>query len=503
MKLIAKAEKSKDVWFLLITSFIFFLLRLPSLFEPYWYGDEGIYQVVGAAIRSGRLLYRGIWDNKPPLLYMLYALFNSDQFTIRLVSIIFGILAVFVFFILCKKIFQNKQNVTLTVTSLFALLFGLPLLEGNIANAENFMLFPIILAGLLIVKLSDKKRTESTFHLSSFNFQLALAGLLLGVAFLFKVVAVFDFAAFFLFFLFLNLPIRFSPKLLLNRKNLNNLFQPLLVFAVGFLIPILTSVLFFLTHGAFKEFISATFVQNVSYVGYGNKFFIPQGFLILKLLLLILFILFLFIKRDKFSKTTLFVLIWFSFSLFNAFFSQRPYTHYLLVLLPSFLLLAGLIFSEKKYQLMYAVILIASLLFILKDFNFYGKTVFYYQNFISFLTGGKSVSSYQAFFDKETPIDYQIAEFINLKTTSKDSIFIWGNNAQLYSLTNKLPLGKYVVAYHITGYKDGIENTQIAIREKKPKFVIIMPNAGNIPFPIYGYGKEMEIDSTIIYERLL
>ncbi len=495
MRLIAKAEKSKDVWFLLLASFVFFLLRLPSLFEPYWYGDEGIYQVLGIALRNGRLLYRDIWDNKPPLLYLLYALFNSDQFALRFVSIIFGILAIIVFFVLVKKLFQNKQsgqNIVFITTLLFAVLFGLPLLEGNIANAENFILFPILFAAFFIFDIIPAKKQGILFF----------SGLLLGVAFLFKVVAVFDFAAFFLFILFINLPVKVSLKSSLIRKNFDNLLQPLLIFVIGFLIPILISILFFLTAGAFKEFLQATFLQNVSYVGYGNKFFIPQGFLFFKLFLLILFTIFLFTKRNKFSKTTLFILLWFSFSLFNAYFAQRPYTHYLLVLLPSFILLLGLLFWDKKYQLINASIFIIFLLFIVKDFNFYGKTIFYYQNFLSFIMGKKTVSSYQAFFDRQTAVDYEIAQFIKMRTTNKDTIFVWGNNAQIYTLSNKLPPGKYAVAYHITGYKDGIKNTQKAVLDKKVKFIVVLPDQGNIPFSLYNYGRGVRIDNTVIYERI-
>ena len=39
---------------------------------------------------------------------------------------------------------------------------------------------------------------------------------------------------------------------------------------------------------------------------------------------------------------------------------------------------------------------------------------------------------------------------IKLYAKPSDNIFIWGNNAQVYKLTNKLPPGKYAVAYHIT-----------------------------------------------------
>ena len=134
MKLFARLQSSKDFWFLLIISVVFFLLRFPSLFEPYWYGDEGIYQVIGMVLRSGGLLYADIYDNKPPLLYVLYGIFNGDQFATRVVSLITGLLTVWVFFALAKKLFkrlgkEKERNITYVTTGLFALFFGLPLIE--------------------------------------------------------------------------------------------------------------------------------------------------------------------------------------------------------------------------------------------------------------------------------------------------------------------------------------------------------------------------------------
>src|SRR5258708_6432477 len=139
MSILGRLEKSRNFWFLLITSLFFFIFRFPSLFEPYWYGDEGVYQALGLAIRNGRLLYRDIWDNKPPLLYMLYSYLGSDQFLIKFFSLIIGVLTVILFFHLTRKLFSNIKTSYIT-TSVFSLLFALPLIEGNIANAENFML---------------------------------------------------------------------------------------------------------------------------------------------------------------------------------------------------------------------------------------------------------------------------------------------------------------------------------------------------------------------------
>ena len=51
MKILAKLEKGRTSGIYLL-HLCLFLLRLPSLFEPDWYGDEGIYQVLGLGIQS-------------------------------------------------------------------------------------------------------------------------------------------------------------------------------------------------------------------------------------------------------------------------------------------------------------------------------------------------------------------------------------------------------------------------------------------------------------------
>ncbi len=280
-------------WFFIITLFLFFLLRLPSLFEPLWYGDEGVYQAIGMALNNGSLLYKGIWDNKPPLLYLVYALFHSDQFTVRLVSLIFGLLSVPVFFFLSKKLFSNlsgSRKIYYLTTSVFALLFALPILEGNIANAENFMLLPVLLAALLIFP-----RTET-------NLKLFLAGFLLGLAFLFKIVAVFDFLAFLTFLFILNLPHKLSVSLKKEKRLLVPFAQKITPYLFGFLIPIFIVVLFFLINGAVVDFFRATFSSNIGYVGYGNKLLTPFGLLFIKLAFLLGFVVFIFMFMYLFNS---------------------------------------------------------------------------------------------------------------------------------------------------------------------------------------------------------
>ncbi len=490
MKTLRVIEKSKSFWFLLSSLVLFFFLRLPSLFEPYWYGDEGVYQTLGMGINKGRLLYQGIFDNKPPLLYVFYGIFNGDQFLLRLASIIFGILAIITFFYLAKKLFKKRVAIYVS-TFVFTVFFGLPIIEGNIANAENFMLFFILSAFYLAIDHFKAKWENKMFFWS---------GLVLGIAFLFKIIAIFDLAALIVFLIIIKTPDNFSGKLY---KKLASGLKDLCWLIVGFLIPILTTVIFFFTQGAFQDFITATFLSNINYVGYHNKLIIPQGFLILKLILLIIFIAFIYLKRHKLTTQTILIWIWLGFSVFNAMFSQRPYTHYLLVLLPSFSLLAGLIFEEKRLKKLNILFILFLLVIAFEYFWIYTKVTPYYANFINFITNNKSVAEYQRFFDKKTPIDYQIAQYINENTTEEDSIFIWGNNPQLYKLTNKLPPGKYTVAYHINNYKDGLINTAEALENVKPKYIIMMSYMNNFPFPLLHYKPSIVIDKVYIYERVL
>ncbi|MBI4096370.1 MAG: glycosyltransferase family 39 protein, partial [Candidatus Levybacteria bacterium] len=344
-KILKGLERSKEFWFAILTLFLFFILRLPSLFEPLWYGDEGIYQTIGSSLNHGKLLYSEVFDNKPPLLYWLYSFLRSDQFSVRLASLMFGALSVGAFFLLSRRLFKGKNSASCLATLVFAILFGLPTLEGNIANAENFMLLPILVAAFII--------SNFKFHLSPAgeisNFKLFIAGTFLGIAFLFKIVAIFDLAAFTIFYFIANY------NLLKKGVKIRSII-------VGFALPILLIALFFILNGTFADFIRAAFISNISYVSYGNRIGAFPIILFIKLIILGIFILYVFKEKEKISQVYLFILTWFAFSLFNAYFPQRPYTHYLLILIPSLSLLIGLILFDKKYRKTIAVIFLIALL---------------------------------------------------------------------------------------------------------------------------------------------
>lgn len=484
MKLLATLQRSLDFWFVLAVSCIFFLLRLPSFFEPYWYGDEGVYEVLGYGIRHGRLLYQGIWDNKPPLLYLIYALFDGNQTYVRVFSFFVGLVTIFIFFLLAKLLFRARKSIYIA-TICFVLFLGLPLIEGNIANAENFMVLPIVGAMYLLARTIAVKKYSFPIIFSS--------GILLGISFLIKVVAVFDFATAFLLIGF----VLFSW----NRKALFKLIGRSITLCVGFLLPFVLTLGFFALKGFLKIFIQSAFLSNVSYVNYGNQLLIPQGFLIFKLLVLFIVIVFIFLKRNSLSLSQLLIYLWIPFSLYNAFFSQRPYTHYMLVLLGCLSLLAGLIF-EKKWTIRNIILFGIVAILLYKNFWFYSKTIGYYENFQQFLTGSLSTSQYGSFFDKGVPRDYAIADFMTRNVKTNQFVFLWSNSAQIYYLSKRLPLGRYTVAYHMTTNAVSLNETYLDLKRVKPDFIILLPNAPTFPFSMKNYRLKIALEDGLIYEKI-
>lgn len=481
-------RKNKLFWLLLGLCILFIILRLPSLIEPYWYGDEGIYQIIGKALNNGYILYKDIWDNKPPLLYVIYALANGDQLLVRTFSLIVGTFSVVLFYLLSQTLLKSNKAV-LFATGVYVLLFGSPIIEGNIANAENFMLLPIIAAALLIFKKTEQKR-------NSRHFSFPIAGFLLGIAFLFKTVAIFDFAAFALFVVLLSIQ-RLQMKFLINEV------LKILPLIFGFLIPFLLSMVYFGLHGILLEYMQSIFSRNVAYVGFENYLFgIPQGLLYLKLILLTVALTLIVWKRKLFSIPVLFITLWLTFSLFNANFSGRPYTHYLLVMLPSFCLLIGLAVENRRSKSA-ALGVMAIIAPILITFPIYGigKSAAYYLNSLQFLLGQKDAYAYQSFFDIKTPRDYALASFLKNRTTKKDKVLIWGDSAQIYALADKLPPYKYTVAYHVKENEQLLNETQRAIDTAKPKYIVVLPETQPLPFHVPLYIMRFNVEGAIVYER--
>lgn len=226
-----------------------------------------------------------------------------------------------------------------------------------------------------------------------------------------------------------------------------------------------------------------------------------MGFLLLKLILLCLAVYVTIKYRNMLGFFMTFLCLWLSFSLFSVFFSERPYTHYLLMGLPVFSLLVGSVFiQEALYKLKIAVIVGVVILTTI-GFDYYRKIDSYYTNYVSFLTGDKTLSEYQSFFDRNTPTYYALSDFIESHTGRADSIFFWGDSGQVYYLAHKLPPGRFIVSYHVIFVPGALSETKEAVAKTKPKYAIALRSDRQFHEIITGYQLKYTIEGAEVYER--
>ncbi len=477
-------------WLLLLLAIVF-ILRIPSFFEPYSYGDEMIYLILGNAIRMGIPLYSGIHDNKPPLLYIMAAI-AGNLFWFKAILTFWLIITIYIFSRLIKILFPKGKISHIIGVSLFALLVTIPLLEGNIINAELFMIGPTILAFFILLKRNPKPKT------------LLFSGFLFSLSTLFKIPAIFDIPA--IIFLW----IATKPD---KKGEFKTVVKNTFLLFIGFILPILASILWFYTRGSLKEYITAAFLQNIGYLSswrpgdVKDPFFIKNLPLIIRGLIVFLGLAILYLKRKFLSKNFILATSWLFLSLFAATLSERPYPHYLIQSVAPLSILFTILFSQKSIEQVLTIIPLTIFTIVPFYYHFwYYKTIPYYEKFIKFSKGELSKEEYFLTFGEDVLRNYKISEFIVSSTRESEKIFVWGsNNSTIYALSKRLPPGKYFADYHIKDFSNDSETTQ-TLQKDLPSFIVILPNAPEISglqnLLLLNYGLVEEIDKAKIWKLL-
>ncbi len=312
-------HKYEPPGWVLTVLFIVLILRIPSFFEPYYYGDEMVYLTLGQGIRQGIPLYSGLYDNKPPLIYILAAI-SGNLFWFKAILAFWALATTIIFWKLSEALFPKRQNLHKVATLVFALSTTIPLFEGNIVNAELFIIGPTMLAFLLLLSK----------NLSPKN--LIISGFLFSISALFKIPAIFDIPVIIFYWILTSN---------LQKEKLKEVFKNSLYLATGFAVPIALTFIWYLARGAFKEYFVAAYLQNIGYLSsfrpgdIQKTFLVRNGPLLVRAVVVAIGIVILYLKRNKISKHFVFISLWLIFSLFAATLSERPYPHYLIQVIPA------------------------------------------------------------------------------------------------------------------------------------------------------------------------
>jgi hypothetical protein len=485
-KLDQKCETNLEI---IVLWFISLILRIPNFFEPYWYGDEAIYLTLGTGLRNGLRLYTDIIDHKTPIIY--YLAMVPNQFYFRLLNFFWMIITTTLFYLFAKKLFKNTQKAFFS-SLIFILLTTLPWFEGHIPNGELFVM-GFVMVGLnflsktkLFENFFDKQSDDALNSKPKNETKLLLtSGFFLGLGILTKVPGLLDFGAAALigWFAFSDMVVQKTKSVKEKIKFFKKFFNKSFLLLIGTMIPIVLSIIYFVSIGSGQDYLDYGLLYNIRYSGSWQPDF-PSALVKMlfslpgKTLIMGGVIAALSFAKKKFSPVFKFAAGWFILTLFASLLSNRPYPHYLLQVVPAFSLLIPTIFSgfkkikTKFIEMIFGVLLVgisAYTMLVLGVAPY--ETGRYYSQFFKLISNEITVDEYDHSFNSLVKDNYDVAKII--AETGTERMFIWGTNPMLYALTKTTPTSRFTVSFHIKDFKDH-QRTLKQIKEEKPKIIIIM-----------------------------
>ena len=465
------------------------VIRIPTLFEPYWYGDEGIYLTVGQAMRQGVKLYRQIHDNKPPLLYLVSALAGGSLFWFRFLAGAWNVATVVVFAGTFDIIF-GKENRSWKYGAIitFGLITNLPLLEGNIANAENFFLLPVLAAFAIL----GKERITSA--------GIWWAGILIGLGALFKVPALLEAGVW---------PIYWLIETLNKKLGWGDWWKRCIILGLAALLPLILTVGYYQFTGSGTNYLSAIVGQNISYLstwkegGAGGGIFGVKG----RAAVAVVLIAGIVVVNKRLKKQAIIVGTWWIVTLFAALLSGRPYPHYLLQM--AGVLTCGIVIlaSGKRWERGLVTILIVVFAGAITFFRFWVYPVAgYYLNFAKWVIGRQTKQEYFAWFGPGVLRNYRISGIIAAGSKPSDRIFVWGDEPMIYALTRRLPATKYMAKYHVESFA-AQDRTIEEVESNNPRYIVTFSDMRELPglaqLILSKYLLEEKVDDVRIYRQMV
>ena len=432
-------SKWKIFWTLLVASVLFRILSFNYSVIDH---DESTYLLIASELNEGARLYTDVVDTKPPGIFITFAIvekvIGKSIFNIRLFGSFIISLSAFLLFLISRQFDINKSLAFLSGIC-YIVIFSC-YRTGLAVNTEMFFSL-FALAGLFILLKAENKNVPGLW---------LLAGLLIGIGFIFKYVVLASFGAFTLFFL-------------LEKKVFKNILRKILKFTLGLLgvlLPFILTHLYFKLTGRFDDFyeiiynVTSRYSSEFSIVN-SIKFFLNFHLLYLPFLFLFYFGIF---NKSLNSDVRKIAALWFAFAWIMVLLPGKPFRHYYLQLLPPISLIVPLAFSR--------LLTIKSIAATTKAKIAYGSIA------IAFVISVINQSYFWTQPDVVKEISARIATNI-----SEDDFIVTDKQLQLtHYLLGLTPPSKYVhptlIFSHNQAFAIDTEEEMNKILEKSPKFII-------------------------------
>ncbi len=411
------------------------ILRLHTLDEPLE-RDLTTYAIIGNGIFHSKIPYVDLWDHKPPLIYMIYGIFDlifgMNKWSIFILNILVNIGILFAIYTAVKQIGNKVYAIWASIG--WTIISGTMSLQANQPNTEVFLnLCMALLAVFLLSALYQKKSSKFVIWV----------GLIIGAATLIKYIIIIP-----IFFIML-IYFLFEKEVSLKER----LYQPLKML-LWTLLPWGIFVAYFGLQGALPEFYNAVIKYNQYYAEInnsvdGSKFIIHTGIFnyiefLVPSLVTIMAILLIMLAVKKYRPAALLSLVWLLLTPLTISLPGRDFPHYYQLWLPAYCIAFGIalnIFSlwKKPYSIYIASTLASVLMVSLAVYEY---------------------PSYKLSADEWSLHKYGDRQFVQTKKTGlalrnflqpDESFFQWGDESNLYWYSQKSPLTPVLHISHIAG----------------------------------------------------
>ncbi len=440
-----------DYFVLLLFFLIAIIVRIPTFFPFVIDHDESTYLVIADQILHGKSLYIDAIDLKPPGIFWVLAgfqaVFGKSIFFVRLLAAVLIAITAFLLFKVKRKL--GSAQMTSIAAGLLYLVFAS--FHFSIAvNTEHFMNVFVMLGLYFFVRDTAK---PSYF----------MAGLIIGLSFLFKYLTLLDFTAFLIFFFLIEI-----EKVKKWQKAFWSLFPKYLLASIAFLLPFALVHLYFYLIGDFEAF---RFIVYEAPGNYANgqtwyrrfEYFMDYNAALFILNIPFYIVLFSKPRNEIQSRQRLLAIIWFIAVNIAIQLPGQKFSHYWLQLALPVCFLAS-----NFFELDYKIPLRLKKLF---------KTKLSWIILFLLLFIGTSIN-YQS-YTKKRDIPQEMYAYLLPKIEKNDQIYAANYGQILYYLLDKAPLNPYIhtslliAEKHVKTLAINVENELENIKQIKPRFIIL------------------------------
>ena len=474
------------------------LLRLFYLRYDFVNGDETVRALTASRVLEGARLYTDIVTDKPPgatyFYAAVFALFGRSMKAVHVAAALWSFATATVVYLIASRLYSRRTALWAALAFVY---FSTNYLTQDMmaANTEMLMALPYTAAFYFFIKARLNRRdNERALQSTSRPLNLILAGVMTGLAVMFKQVAVFNLAFFALYEIWRTLlerdrikqssPGKTSPRVSVITAA-RRMIGPLMFIALGFS---LVMALFFgwLTKtGSLADFWRYAVVLGVKYVDampeqLGLRFLLGRvfGYVLFNAALWSLAVWTvwraarkllrrepggvkqpspdLYAENAAHYRFDLTIALWAIASLSGVFTGGRFFGHYFIQVLPALSLLAsravmhlgerlGAPAGKRKAQVAAALLALMFLFGVVRIH--YRTAILAYET----ITGRLTRWSEEWGMTKREREAEEVAQILRSRIRAGEPLYIWDYGLDVYWRTGARPASRYLTPYYITG----------------------------------------------------